>query len=639
VALLALTDIWKRFGATQALANVDFALEAGEVHALLGANGAGKSTLSRIISGHLRPDRGSILLDGVALRHAGAREAIQSGIAMVTQETSLAPDLSVLENIMLPRIAMPGRLRWRRMRAEAAALVAELGQGAGLDLDVPVRALSIGQRQLVEILKALALDSRIIIFDEPTAPLSPHESERLFEIMRRLVARGRGLIFVSHRMEEIFTVADRVTVLREGKLVQGGLPTKGRRQGELVQLMVGRDLQDIYERATPRTPPPAGATPILRVRNLCCPPLARDVSFTVHAGEILGLAGLVGAGRSETLETIFGLRRAKSGTVELAGERFAARTPREAIRAGIGLVPEDRRGQGIVPDFSVRENLLLAHLGARAGFGLGYASRNEAVRALLALLELPERRLLDANMLNFSGGMQQKIILARWLVLSPRLLLLDEPTRGVDIGTRSSIYALLRRIAAQGVACVVVSSDFEELIGLADRITVLSDGVSVTELPSELVDIEKLGMFAAPRTSAERTHTVLEELVARHGGIAYWIAVENERVFCFDRAGDDPVADPGFTAGGFPPLAETMIAHALRAPGDAPAARLIAAPDGSRPTLLVPIRGRRGHSFGIVGLTLPAAAPGFDAAGVSAGIAAALSEAQIAHEPDARLPA
>lgn len=640
MSLLVLRDIWKRFGATQALSGVAFDLQAGEVHALIGANGAGKSTLSRIISGHIQPDRGEIVLDDIPVRHAGAREAIRSGIAMVTQETSLAPDLSVLENIMLPRIAMPGRLRWREMRTQGQALIAELGQGAGLHLDAPVRELSIGQRQLVEILKALALDSRIIIFDEPTAPLSPHESERLFEIMRRLVARGRGLIFVSHRMEEIFTVADRVTVLREGKLVKAGLPTKGLRQGELVQMMVGRELKDIYDRAEARPGPAAGSRPILRVRNLCSPPLARDVSFEVHAGEILGLAGLVGAGRSETLETIFGLRRAKSGLVELEGRPFVARTPRDAIRAGIGLIPEDRRGQGIVPDFSVRENLLLAHLGARSSVGLGYASRTDAIRELLAVLDLPERRLLDANMLTFSGGMQQKIILARWLLLLPRLLLLDEPTRGVDIGTRASIYTLLRRVAAQGVACVVVSSDFEELIGLSDRITVLSDGVSVTELPSGLVDIEKLGMFAAPRTSAERTHTVLEDLVARHGGIAYWIAVESGRVFCFDRVGADPAADPGFTAGGFPELADTAIAHAMRSPIDDQAVGgLIAAPDGGRPTLLVPIRGRRGHSFGIVGLTLPGPVPGFDATIVRTQIEAALSEAPAQQTTEARLPA
>jgi ABC-type sugar transport system ATPase subunit len=620
VSLLELRDIWKAFGATQALAGAAITLKAGEVHALVGANGAGKSTLSRIISGQIRPDRGSITLDGKPVRFRTARDAILHGICIVTQETSLAADLSVLENIMLPHLALPGRLRWRALRAQGEALIGELGKEAGLDLDALVGNLSISQRQLVEILKALALDSRFIIFDEPTAPLSPHEGDRLFAIMRRLAARDRGLIFVSHRLEEIFTITDRVTVLREGRLVEGNLPTSSLTQGELVRLMVGRDLQDIYGRRAARPPLPESSPVVLRVRNLSSPPMVRDVSFEVRGGEVLGLAGLVGAGRSETIETIFGLRRAKAGSVELNGKPFVARSSREAIRAGIGLIPEDRRGQAIVPDFSVRENLLLAHLGARAGIGLGYASRASAVRDLLAVLDLPERRLLDANMLTFSGGMQQKVILARGLILSPRLLLLDEPTRGVDIATRSSIYALLRRVAAEGMACVVVSSDFEEIIGISDRITVLSDGVSVTTLPSHLVDVEKLAMFAAPRSSAEKTHSVLTDLVARHGGMAYWIVVESGRVFCFDRAGTDAAADPGFNAGGFPALAETFIAPAL----ENPSAGFNAAAGRSLWTLLVPILGQRGHSFGTVGLTLARPPGGIDAGRLRAEIISAL---------------
>ena len=600
------------------MAGASFELAAGEVHALVGANGAGKSTLSRIISGHLQADRGVIRLEGREIRHAGSREAIRSGIVMVTQETSLAPDLSVLENIMLPRLGMPGTLRWRELRAQARTLVAEFGDEIGLHLDTPVRELSTGQRQLVEIAKALALDSRIIIFDEPTAPLSPHESETLFEIIRGLAARGRGLIFVSHRLEEIFEVTDRVTILREGHVVAAGEPTATLTQGELVRLMVGRELSNIYSNPG-NTPSRSEGQPVLRVRHLSCPPRVRDVSFEVHGGEILGLAGLVGAGRSETLETIFGLRHAAGGTIELRGHPFRARSPRDAIRAGIGFVPEDRRRQGIVPDFSVRENLLLAHLGRHAGPGLGYGACTEAVGKLLELLELPRHRVLDANMLTFSGGMQQKAILARWLVLDPQLLLLDEPTRGVDISTRSSIYALLRRIAAQGVACVVVSSDFEEVIGLADRIVVLSDGTDVTDIPSRLVDIEKLAMFAAPRSSAQRTHSVLASLVRQTGGVAYWIAIEGDRVYCFDRVGDDGAADPGFSGGAFPQVTDTNIPAALQQPTE----RVVS--DGSRRTLLAPIRGRRGHSLGLVGLTLAGLPPGFDAAALCRRIQTTLS--------------
>ena len=617
--LLELRDIWKRFGATQALSGAAFELKAGEIHALVGANGAGKSTLSRIISGHIQPDSGEMLLLGQPLRHGGARDAIRAGITMVTQETSLAPDLSVLENIMLPRIAMPGRLNWRDLRRQARSLVEEIGQAELLNLDAPVSDLSMGQRQLVEILKALALDSKIIIFDEPTAPLSPHEAELLFDLMRNLAERGHGLIFVSHRMEEIFAITDRVTILREGKPVARNLATATLKQGELVRLMVGRELQDIYDRSRPAVAHGASRV-VLKVSHLCCPPAVRDVSFEVRAGEVLGLAGLVGAGRSETIETIFGLRQPTSGTIELDGQPFLARAPRDAIRAGIGLIPEDRRGQAIVPDFSVRENLLLAHLGARPAITLGYAARSLAVRELLELLDLPERRLLDANMLNFSGGMQQKIILARGLVLSPRLLLLDEPTRGVDIGTRSSIYALLRRVASEGVACVVVSSDFEEVIGLSDRITVLSDGVSVTDLPSGLIDIEKLGMFAAPRSSAEATHTVLRDLVGQYGGTAYWIAVEEGRLFCFDLIGMEDAAQPGFATGGFPEVSATRIEHAIHQGHGT----LHSAPDGTRPTLLVPVTGKRGHSLGIVGMTFARVPAGFEASRVAQQILAAL---------------
>ncbi len=624
--LLALTDIWKRFGATVALAGARFTLDAGEVHALVGANGAGKSTLARVISGQLQADSGSIALEGRTIRFAGTREAIRAGIAMVTQETSLAPDLSVLENIMLPRFGIPGPLDWRAMRREARRLIERLGAEAGVAIEARVRDLAVGQRQIVEILKALALDSRIIIFDEPTAPLSPHETERLFDIIRNLAALGHGLVFVSHRLEEIFALSDRTTVLREGSVAAEAVPTRELTQGELIRLMVGRELSDIYARSdtarsdTARKDRGTKATtdaPVLRLSHLSAPPRVRDVSLSVHEGEIVGLAGLVGAGRSETLETIFGLRRARGGTIELDGKPFFPASPREAIRAGIGLIPEDRRGQGTVPDFSVRENLLLAHLGAHRGAGLAYRTRDGAIRRLLSLLGLPEQRLLDANLLTFSGGMQQKVILARWLLLSPRLLLLDEPTRGVDIATRSSIYSLLRRIAAEGVACLVVSSDFEEVIGLCDRIVVLSDGTDVTSIPSALVDIEKLGMFAAPRSSAERTHTVLERLSARYGGTAFWIGIERGRVFCFDRVGKDPAADPGFSGGEFPEIGATRIPAALERRD----AGFVTEPDSRLATLLVPVRGRSGHDLGMVGLTLAGFADVPDGAALARAVA------------------
>ncbi|HET7879566.1 MAG TPA: sugar ABC transporter ATP-binding protein [Acetobacteraceae bacterium] len=582
-------------------------MRVGEVHALVGANGAGKSTLSRIISGHLQPDSGEIRIDERPVHFAGARDAIRSGVAMVMQETSLAPDLSILENIMLPRLGMRGAVGWRSAGARVKALLHDLGEDVGLEPGMLVRDLSIAQRQLVEIAKALALDSRILIFDEPTAALSPHESERLFDVIRELANRGRGVIFVSHRLEEIFSVTDRITVLREGQVVASGVATTSLSQTELVRLMVGRDVSDIYARHGMASG--SASDEVLRVQSLAAPPQVRDVSFTVRRGEIVGIAGLVGAGRSETLETIFGLRRASAGSITFDGRPFSPRNPREAIHAGIGFVPSDRRGQGIVPDFSVRENLMLAHLGAHDGPGLGYNAQASAARKLLELLELPQRRLLDSNMLNFSGGMQQKVILARWLLLEPRLLLLDEPTRGVDIGTRSSIYALLRRVAAEGVACVVVSSDFEEVIGIASRVVVLSDGVSVTDIPSHLVDIERLTMFAAPRSSAERTHMVLGALASEFGGSAYWFDVAGSRLFCFDRVDGSAAPEPGFASGAFPEIAKTRIPHALTAMADG----LVTEADGKLHSLLVPIHGRRGHRLGLVGLTLARSPSGFDA--------------------------
>lgn len=627
MSLLELTGIEKRFGATHALSDAGLVLQPGEVHALCGANGAGKSTLSRIISGHVQPDGGRISKDGKPVTFPSPRDALRQGIALVTQETTLAPDLSVLENIMLPRLGMPGRLDWRALRREAERLVAQLGGAVDLPLDAAVGSLGIGQRQMIEILKAVALDSRIIIFDEPTASLSPFESELLFAIMRDLTTREHALVFVSHRLEEIFGVCDRITVLREGRVVGSGLAVSQLTGGELVRLMVGRELGDIYGSAPPATAQ-AGDV-MLQVRNLqnlsSTGAAVRNVSFQARAGEIVGLAGLIGAGRSETLETIFGLRTRTGGSVELAGQPFRPANPAEAIRAGIGLVPEDRRGQSIVPDLNVMENLLLAHLGRRRGPGLGYAAQMASTTALLDQLGMPAHRIADADLLNFSGGMQQKIILARWLLLGPRVLMLDEPTRGVDIGTRSSIYALLRAIAAVGVAVIVVSSDFEEIIGLADRIVVISDGVSVADLPSSLLSIESLAMFAAPRSSARRTRVALEALVGAHGGVASWIGVEGDRLFCFDQAGNDPAADPGFSAGTTSPVAATAISAALARRTRA----FTQEPDG-RATLLVPVLGRQGHELGLIGLTLPPDADRPDPASVAAEVAGRLSVPHVA---------
>ena len=596
--LLLASDIEKTFDRTRALAGAGVEIAAGEVHALLGANGAGKSTLSRVISGHVRRDAGTLTWRGAPLDPRSPRDALSAGIAMVMQETSLAPDLSVLENIFLPELALPGRLRYPALRLRARKILDSLGQEAALPLDFEVRRLSAAQRQLVEIAKALAVDATLIIFDEPTASLSPGEVERLFEVMGRLRAAGHALVFVSHRLEEVFAITDRVTVMREGRTVARSLPTGSLSQSDIIRLMVGQDLGRIYAERPAET---ALGPPVLEVRHLRAPPRVRDVSFTLHRGEILGLGGLVGAGRSETLEAVFGLRPRGGGEILLDGKPFAAAHPSRAIRAGIGFVPEDRRAQSIVPDFSVRENLLLGHLSAHRGFGLDYARRDARVAELLRLLDLPSARLLDANMLNFSGGMQQKIIIARWLLLEPRVLLLDEPTKGVDIGTRGSIYAMLREVADRGTAVLVVSSDFEELLGLCSRIAVVSDGATIADMPSAVLDEAKLTLFAAPRSSMAATARLLADLAAETGGTAFWALLDGGRLFCLNQAGGAGAADPGFAAGAAPLFAQTRIAAALAAPPGA----FVTEPNMARSTLLVRVRSHRGHDLGWIGLTVP----------------------------------
>ncbi|MEA3040636.1 MAG: ribose transport system ATP-binding protein [Sphingomonadales bacterium] len=602
--ILVARNVDKTFDRTRALAGAGLELRSGEIHGLLGANGAGKSTLSKVISGHVARDSGEIVYKGKPLNHRSTREALDAGIAIVMQETSLAPDLSVLENIFLPELGRKGFLSHASMRRRATELLANLGHEHALPLNLEVSRLSAAQRQLVEIAKALALDADLIIFDEPTASLSPSEVERLFDIMTKLRDGGRALVFVSHRLEEVFAITDLVTIMREGRTVIASTDTATLTQADLIRHMVGQEIGAIY--ATPGLVEEAStASVIFEVEGLSTPPAVRNVSFAVRRGEILGLGGLVGAGRSEAAEAIFGLRPRSAGVIRLDGREIAPRKPAQAVRAGIGFVAEDRRVQNIVPDLSVKENLLLAHLGAHRGFGLGYRKREKRVQDLLASLGLPRERLLDANMLNFSGGMQQKIIIARWLLLEPKVLILDEPTKGVDIGTRASIYAILRDISERGVAVVLISSDFEELLGVCERVVVVSDGYSVADVPSRLLDVEKLTLLAAPRTSMRRNSEVLTRLTADCGGAGFWTLLDGEQLICLNSVVADRSADPGLRPGEAKTIHETRIPAALnrREP------RFVAEPDGSRSTILLPMRSRRGHDFGWIGLTIPGSGP------------------------------
>jgi ABC-type sugar transport system ATPase subunit len=601
--VLVAEGIDKAFDRTQALTKATIEVRAGEIHGLLGANGAGKSTLSKVISGQVVRDAGEIRYKGRLLQHQTTREALAAGIAIVMQETSLAPDLTVLENIFLPELGRRGLLSYSSLRRKASGLLASLGHEHVLKLDSEVSRLSAAQRQLVEIAKALALDADLIIFDEPTASLSPTEVERLFDIMRRLREGGRALVFVSHRLEEVFAITDRVTIMREGRTVVASRATNSLNQADLIRHMVGQDLGTIYSGPRVVTTITEDKPVALSVRNLRSGAAVKDVSFEARYGEILGLGGLVGAGRSETAEAIFGLRPRSGGTIALDGRTVSPRKPPQAVKLGIGFVAEDRRVQNIVPDLSVRENLLLAHLGAHHGFGLGYKKREKKIEELLDRLGLPQQRLLDSSMLNFSGGMQQKIIIARWLLLDPKVLILDEPTKGVDIGTRASIYAMLRELAERGVAVVVISSDFEELLGVCERIIVVSDGYSIADLPSRLLDVGKLTLLAAPRTSMRQNTELLNQLTAECGGAGFWALIDGEQLICLNTAVVDRTVDPGFEPGEAMSIRDTRIPQALglREP------KFIEESDGDRATLLVPMRSHRGHDLGWIGLVLPAA--------------------------------
>lgn len=604
VEILRAEHVTKLFGPVRALKDGSLTLRAGEVHALVGVNGAGKSTLSRIVSGHLRRSEGRLRYKGADVDFAKPRDAMRAGISLVLQETSIAPDLSVMENLCLTHFGQRERLNWKAMRLRAQAVLEDLRQAEHLPLHRRAGDLSMAQRQIVEIGRALQQDSELIIFDEPTASFSPTEVESLFEVMRLLRSRGKALAFVSHRLEEIFEITDYVTVMRDGRTVEADVPTGALTPSSLIQLMVGREIDNLYERAS-SAEARVKREPLLEVQHLASGERVRDVSFTLHAGEILGLAGLVGAGRSETLEAIFGLRRRDGGTVTLGGDAFSAATPRDAIARGIGMIGEDRRRQGIVPDFSVTENLLLAHLGRDPGVHRHYERHFAIIDSLLTELDMPEH-VLQAPMLALSGGQQQKVILARWLLLNPSVLLLDEPTRGVDIGTRNAIYQIIRRIAEKGIGVVVVSSDFDEVLGLTDRVVVLSDGVSVAEADSALLDPEILAMYSAPRSSAQGLHDVLADLSSAFGATSYWLQIERGRVFCFDLVAQ-PGADVGIVAGRFPLVGETAIAGALEARASG-----VAVTDRALCSVLLGLENQTGHSFGYIGVSAPAQGAALD---------------------------
>ena len=481
--LLELRGIQKRFGGVHALRGVDFDLEAGEVHVLLGENGAGKSTLMGVLSGAVVPDEGVIRLDGSPVRFATPRDAHNAGIAMIPQELDLVPGLDIAANLFLGNeITNKGVLAGAAMRSQAQELLARAG--VSLDASLPVASLRMGERQLVAIAKALSAKARILIMDEPTAALSAVEADHLFTVVKELSARGVGIVYISHRLEEVTRIADRVTVMRDGAVV--GTTSPGAPQATLVQLLVGRPFSDLF----PARSEKIGA-PILRLDHAAFDPdipragwqAPRDVSLTVHVGEIVGLAGLMGVGRTELLSALygFGANGRWRGLVEMHGRPAALGTIRAARRAGISYVTDDRRGTGLILNHTVGQNAVMSTLKRVTPFGLvSRALERRQVKRALEDYDVRPRR-PEAKVVNLSGGNQQKVVFAKELMSEPGLLLLDEPTRGVDVGAKAEIYRRLRGLADKGLGVLVASSELPELIGLCDRIIVMRAGRTIHE--------------------------------------------------------------------------------------------------------------------------------------------------------------
>ncbi|MBL8145451.1 MAG: sugar ABC transporter ATP-binding protein [Anaerolineae bacterium] len=485
--VLQLEHISKSFPGVRALSDVQFEMRPGEVHALLGENGAGKSTLIKIISGVYQPDSGVMRVGGQERRFENPREAQSAGIATIYQELSLYPELTVAENIFMghaPKGRL-GALSWGEMRRRSREILDSLNIH-DMDVGRKVGTMSVGNRQRVEIAKALSLDARILIMDEPTAALTESDVERLFSIVRLLRERGVGIVYISHRLQEVFDLTDRVTVLRDGQYV-GTKDVRDVTESDLITMMVGRTIDELF----PKLKADIGET-VLEVRDLQRQPSTLGVSFQLRRGEILGLAGLVGSGRSELAQVIFGFTPADSGEIKVRGKTVAIRHPGDAMNLGIAYVPEDRGQQGLVRPMRVRENVSMAVLKelSRATFIQRRSERN------LALKTVEQLRVRTAGIEQIvgrlSGGNQQKVVIGKWLAAKPAILIMDEPTRGIDVGAKSEIHRLMSELAQQGMAVLMISSELPEVLGMSDRILVMREGKIAAEFSREEATQEKL---------------------------------------------------------------------------------------------------------------------------------------------------
>ena len=469
-SIVELTGISKQFGVVQALKDVDFSLLAGEVHALVGENGAGKSTLVKILAGIYRPDAGVVKIGGERVELRSPVQAQALGIAVVQQEPMLFPDLDVAENVFMGRHPRDrfGRVDWKRMYREVDQLLASLD--VSLSSHTPVQGLSVAEQQLVEIVKALSLQARVLVLDEPTAALSAHEVDELFAIVRQLRERGVAILFVSHRLEEVFSIADRLTVLRDGAHIITAHISEMNTE-DIIKHMVGRELSNLF----PKGEAAIGEI-VLEVRHLTRPGVFADVSFQLRRGEILGFAGLVGAGRTEVARVLFGIDRAASGEILLKGKKAHIRSPHQAMHNGIAYVPEDRHQQGLVMNFSIASNVTLPILQQVSRLGLIQPRREQKVAGEYSR-QLQVRSTGVGQLVNaLSGGNQQKVVLGKWLATNPSVLILDEPTRGIDVGAKAEVHRIISELASSGLAIILISSELPEVLAMADQVIVLHEG-------------------------------------------------------------------------------------------------------------------------------------------------------------------
>lgn len=493
---LELHRVVKSFGPVIALRSGSLTLHSRSIHALIGENGAGKSTLVKIMAGLYRRDSGDFRLHGEDVDFTSTAQSKAAGIAVIYQEPTLFPDLSVTENIFMGRqpTGVLGRIDRKAMRAEVDQIFRRLG--VALDPDRITEGLSIADQQIIEIAKAISLDASVLIMDEPTAALSGVEVDRLFAVARSLRDEGRAILFISHRFDEVFDLCDTVTVMRDGAYIDT-TPIAETTVDDLVRQMVGRDVTELFPKQVAEI-----GEPLLDVRGLTSPGVFHDISFTVRAGEIVALAGLVGAGRSEVARAVFGVDAYREGEVRMLGAGVPRRSPTAAMRHGLALVPEDRRKQGLVIEASVGGNITLAIRRTLSRWGLiTTGMENRAAKVWASRLEV-KTHALDTVAATLSGGNQQKVVLAKWLATDPRVLIIDEPTRGIDVGTKSEVHRLLSQLAGEGMGILMISSELPEVLGMADRVLVMREGRITAEIPREDATSENV-MFAATHASEQ----------------------------------------------------------------------------------------------------------------------------------------